>query len=151
MSNKTKARSPRDEVKADKYGRNFERSTVGDVDFQLTVAPGLIPDGMVPSWFSDHISGRIQQKIREYWVHVVDPATGANITRQSGSGLLHLMMLEKEHVDNDEKLRMERYYDNIGDNQSKPLNVEGIDTYSPLRDGAVVDNKIRVRTDPFAL
>lgn len=141
------SRSPRDEnieATPDKYGRNFERATLGDVDLQLTVPNGLIPEDMVAHWFSDHIVGRIQQKIAEWWVPVKD-ASGVNIVRQSGSGHLHLMMIEKELHKKDDELRMQRYRDSIGENHSADLKVEGLETTRPYG-----DNKIKVSKDAFA-
>lgn len=125
----------------DPYGRTWERPTVGDVDMQLSVPHGLIPDGFKPYWFSDHIAGRIQRKIQEYWVPVTD-SNGAAITQISGNGRLHLMMIEEKYYQEDEDLREKQYRASVTEVLDNTNLGDGVEAYKPSG-----DSKIKVSKD----
>ncbi len=129
------------DIKQDPYGRTWERPTVGDVDMLLAVPDGLIPDGFKPYWFSDQTPGRIERKIREYWVPVTD-ANGGAITQQSGAGRLHLMMIEQKYYDEDELLRENQYRASVTEVLDSPNLGDGVESYKPSG-----DTKIKVSKD----
>lgn len=132
---------PEGGVIQDKYGRTWERPTVGDVDMLLGIPDGLIPEGMKAYWFSDQTPGRIERKIREYWVPVTD-SNGVAITQQSGAGRMHLMMIEQEYYDKDEELRENQYRASVSEVLDSPNLGEGIESYKPSG-----DTKIKVTKD----
>ena len=128
-------------VVADQYGRTWERPTLGDVDLLLGVPDGLIPTGFKPYWFSDQTPGRIERKVREYWVPVTD-SRGNAVTQQSGAGKMHLMMIEEKYYQEDEDLRESTYRASVSEVLDSPNLGEGIEAYKPNG-----DSKIRVSKD----
>lgn len=126
----------------DQYGRTWERPTVGDVDMILSVPDGLIPDGFKAYWFSDQTPGRIERKIREYWVPVTDKS-GKAITEQSGAGRLHLMMIEQHYYDQDEALREAKYRASVSEVLDNPNLGDGIEAYKPNGDTKINISKDR--------
>jgi len=131
-------------VIADQYGRNWERPTLGDVDYVLGVPDGLIPEGFKPYWFSDQTAGRIERKIREYWVPVTD-ARGNAITQQSGAGRMHLMMIEEKYYNEDEALRESQYRASVSEVLESPNLGDGIEAYKP--NGAESNSKLSISKD----
>lgn len=130
----------------DQYGRNWERPKLGDVDMILSVPDGLIPDGFKPYWFSDQTPGRIERKIREYWVPVTD-SRGNAITQQSGAGKMHLMMIEEKYYQEDEELRESQYRASVSEVLDSPNLGEGIEAYKPNGNSKITVSKDR---DAFA-
>jgi len=125
----------------DQYGRDWERPTLGDVDYLLGIPEGLVPNGFKAYWFSDQIVGRIERKIREYWVPVTDEKGNA-FTVQSGSGKMHAMMIEEKYYQEDEDLRESTYRASVSEVLDSPNLGEGIEAYKPNG-----DSKIRVSKD----
>lgn len=134
-------------IAEDQYGRNWERPTLGDVDMILGVPDGLIPEGMKAYWFSDQAPGRIERKIREYWVPVTD-SKGVAVTQQSGAGRMHLMMIEQKYYDADEELRESTYRASVSEVIDSPSLGDGIESYKPSGDTKIKISKDR---DAFTL
>ena len=130
----------------DQYNRTWERPTLGDVDYLLGVPDGLIPDGFKPYWFSDQTAGRIERKIREYWVPVTD-SRGNAVTQQSGSGRMHLMMIEEKYYQEDEILRESQYRASVSEVLDSPNLGDGIEAYKPNGNSKINISKDR---DAFA-
>lgn len=114
----------------DPYGRTWARPTVGDVDMLLSVPDGLVPNGMKAYWFSDQTPGRIERKLREWWVPVTDN-NNIPITQASGAGRLHLMMIEQHLYDEDELLRERQYRASVSEVLENPNLGDGIEAYKP--------------------
>jgi len=66
--------------------------------------------------------------------------------RPTGGGKTqYLMVIEKSYYDESESLRMSRYRASIGEDDSKSLGIQGVDSYTPNG----VANKIKVTSDVF--
>lgn len=128
----------------DAYGRDWERPTLGDVDYVLGIPEGLIPKGFKAHWFSDQIVGRIERKIREYWVPVID-SRGNAFTAQSGSGRMHAMMIEEKYYNDDEALRESQYRASVSEVLESPNLGDGIEAYKP--NGAESNSKLSISKD----
>lgn len=128
-----------------KFVRDSPRIVGGDVEFNLSVPDGTIPEGFVGLWVVDDNKGAIDRKLKEWWGHVTD-SQGVNISRNSGAGKMYLMCIEKQYKDEIDNLRMKRYRDSIGENDRASLGVDGVESYTPNGE----TNKIKVTSDPFA-
>lgn len=114
-------------------------------DLSLTVAPGVIPEGMVGRWFEDR-PGRIETAKAAYWEHVTD-SNGSNITRHSGDKLVYLMAIEKKYYDEDQAAKMKNYLSTVGESDDDDLkSVEGVEAYTP--DGH--ENKTKISDSYFS-
>lgn len=127
-----------------KFDRSNPRQNSGDVELNLDVPKGTIPEGYTGLWVPDDDKGTIQKMIARWWGHVTD-AQGVNISRPSGSGRVYLMAIENEYKKEIDDLREQNYRASIGENDSKPLG-DGLEAYTPNG----VANKIKVTSDPFA-
>lgn len=136
--------------RAGEYGITFgdrsrPRQSVENDDLNLSVPHGAIPEGMVAEWKLDNGKGSIDRYVSDYWGFITD-ASGVNITRPSGGGrTYYLMAIEKSYHNESEALRMARYRASIGEDDSKSLGIQGVESYTPNGDA----NKIKVTTDPF--
>jgi hypothetical protein len=128
-----------------KFQRDNPRANGADGELNLSVPDGTIPEGYVGLWVLDDNKGGIQKKLAEWWGHVTD-AQGVNISRNSGSGKVYLMAIEKKYKKEIDDLRESRYRASIGDNDRASLNVQGVESYTPNGE----TNKIKVTSDPFA-
>lgn len=129
-----------------KFGdRSGSRLSGVDTELNLSVPDGTIPEGYVGLWVLDDGKGAIERKLAEWWGHVTD-AQGVNIRRPSGAGHVYLMAIEEKYKKEIDELRERRYRDSIGENDSAPLNVEGVESYTPNGEA----NKIKVAKDPFS-
>lgn len=113
-------------------------------DLALTVAAGVIPEGMVGYWFADQ-DDRISIAKAAYWEHVTD-SNGANISRASRGRRMYLMAIDKKYYDEDKARREELYRQSVGERDARSLGVEGADAYTPEGES----NKIKISSDPFA-
>lgn len=128
-----------------KFKRENPRKMGGDVELNLYVPEGTVPDHMVGLWVPDDDKGSIQKKLDEWWGHVTD-AQGVNISRPSGSGRVYLMAIEKEYKKEIDDLREKNYRASIGEDDRKGLGVDGVESYTPNGEA----NKIKITSDPFA-
>jgi hypothetical protein len=126
--------------------RSRPRQSVENDDLNLSVPRDAIPAGMVAEWKLDNGKGSIDKYVADYWGFVTD-RNGVNIQRASGGGrVYYLMAIEKNYYDESEALRMTRYRASIGEDESKSLGINGVESYTPNG----VSNKIKVTTDPFS-
>ena len=136
--------------RAAEFGVNFgdrsrPRQSVENDDLNLSIPSGAIPAGMVGEWKLDNGKGSIDKYVADYWGFITD-RDGVNVQRPSGGGrTYYLMAIEKNYYDESEELRMSRYRASIGEDDTKSLDVNGVESYTPNG----VANKIKVTTDPF--
>jgi hypothetical protein len=128
-----------------KFSRERPRVNGADIDLNLSVPEGTVPDGHVGLWVTDDGKGAVDRKLSEWWGFVTDEQ-GVNITRKSGDRTIYLMCIEKSYKKEIDDLRMKNYRDSIGENDRANLGVEGVESYTPNGE----PNKIKVSTDPFA-
>lgn len=128
-----------------KFKRDQPRVMGGDVELNLDVPAGTVPAGYRGLWVEDNGQGAVEKALAEWYGHVTD-ADGVNISRPSGSKKMFLMAIENELHEENEKLRLQKYYASINEDDGKSLGVEGLDSYTP--NGA--NPKMKVTTDPFA-
>ena len=125
--------------------RSRPRQSVENDDLNLSIPTGSIPEGMVAEWKLDNGKGSIDKYVADYWGFITD-RNGVNVQRPSGGGkTYYLMAIEKSYYDESESLRMARYRASIGEDDSKSLGIQGLESYTPNG----VANKIKVTTDPF--
>ena len=127
-----------------KFDRSRPRENGADIELNLSVPSGTVPEGFTGLWVPDDDRGTIQKMLAQWWGHVTD-AQGVNISRSSGSGRVYLMAIENEYKKEIDDLREKNYRASIGENDSKSLG-EGLESYTPNG----VSNKIKVSSDPFA-
>lgn len=130
-----------------KFDRSKDRVRGGDVELNMSIPPGTIPEGFVGYWALDDGKGSIDKMQAQWWGFVTD-AQGVNITRPSGyNGQLHyLMAIEQKYYDENNKLREEEYRASIG--EKSDASMSGIETYNPNGDNKVKINRSEV--DPFS-
>lgn len=146
QSNKEAALNRAAEFTVNFGDRSRPRQSVENDDLNLSIPHGSIPEGMVGEWKLDNGKGSIDRYVADYWGFITDK-DGLNVQRPSGGGkTYYLMAIEKNYYDESEKLRMARYRASIGEDDTKSLGVQGLDTYTPNG----VSNKIKVTTDPFS-
>jgi hypothetical protein len=129
-----------------KFKRDAPRMQSADLELNLSVPAGTIPDGYVGQWIVDSGKGEIDTALAAWWGHVCD-AQGVNISRQTGSRKIYLMAIEESLKKEIDDLQLRRYRDSIGENDNASLGVEGVEHYKP--NGAA--NNIKVTSDPFAM
>jgi len=121
-----------------------ERHNSADLELNLSVPPGTVPNGYTGLWVLDTGKGEVEQKLAEWWGHVTD-AQGVNISRPSAGRTQYLMAIETELKQEIDDLQMKKYRDSIGENDD--LGVKGVESYTPKGE----TNKIKVTSDPFAM
>lgn len=128
-----------------KFKRDNPRVNTSDLELNLSVPDGTIPEGYTGLWVTDTGKGEVQKKLAEWWGHVTD-AQGVNITRVSGPNKVYLMAIENDLKKEMDDLQMKAYRDSIGENDKAGLGVQGVESYTPNGES----NKIKVTADPFA-
>ncbi len=125
--------------------RSRPRQSNENDDLNLSVPAGIIPEGFVGQWVIDDGKGSIDRKVADWWGFVTD-SQGMRYGRPTGGGKTqYLMVIEKNYYDEAEALRMARYRASIGEDDSKSLGIQGLESYTPNGEA----NKIKVTTDPF--
>ena len=105
-----------------------------------------MPDGFIPEWKIDDGKGSLDRYLANWWAFITD-SQGVRYSRPTGGGRTqYLMVIEKSYYDEAEALRMSRYRASIGEDDSKSLGVQGLESYTPNGEA----NKIKVTTDPFS-
>ncbi len=128
-----------------KFKRDNPRINTVDLELNLSVPDGTIPEGYTGLWVTDTGKGEVQKKLAEWWGHVTD-AQGVNITRVSGPNKVYLMAIENDLKKEMDDLQMKNYRNSIGENDKASLGVQGVESYTPNGES----NKIKVTSDPFA-
>ena len=125
--------------------RSRPRQVNENDDLNLSIPPGTVPDGFVGEWVIDDGKGSLDRKAQDWWGFLTD-SQGVRYARPTGGGKTqYYMVIEKSYYDEAEALRMARYRVNIGEDDSKSLGVQGLESYVP--NGAA--NEIKVRPDRF--
>jgi len=125
--------------------RSRPRQSNENDDLNLSIPAGVIPEGYIPQWVIDDGKGSLDRKLGDWWAFITD-SQGVRYARPTGGGKTqYLMVIEKSYYDESEALRMNRYRASIGEDDSKSLGVQGLESYTPNGDA----NKIKVTTDPF--
>jgi len=126
--------------------RSRPRQSNENDDLNLSIPSGVIPEGYIPQWVIDDGKGSLDRKLGDWWAFITD-SQGVRYSRPTGGGRTqYLMVIEKSYYDEAEALRMSRYRASIGEDDSKSLGVQGVETYTPNGEA----NKIKVTTDPFS-
>jgi len=128
------------------YGdRSRPRQSNENDDLNLSIPEGIIPEGFHREWVIDHGKGELDRKLADWWAFITD-SQGIRYSAPTGGGKTqYLMVIEKSYYDESEALRMARYRASIGEDDSKSLGVQGLDSYTPNGEA----NKIKVTSDPF--
>ena len=86
--------------------RTRPRQSNENDDLNLSVPPGVVPEGFIPQWVIDDGKGSIERKVADWWGFVTD-AQGMRYARPTGGGKTqYLMVIEKTYYDEAEALRM---------------------------------------------
>ena len=146
MTNQDAAQSRTSSEFQVQYGdRSRPRQSNENDDLNLSIPAGVIPEGFRAEWVIDDGKGSLDRKLGDWWAFITD-SQGMRYSRPTGGGKTqYLMVIEKRYYDDSEALRMSRYRASIGEDDSKSLGVQGLDSYTPNGEA----NKIKVTTDPF--
>lgn len=126
--------------------RSRPRQANENDDLNLSIPVGAVPEGFVAEWKIDDGKGSLDRYLANWWAFITD-AQGVRYSRPTGGGRTqYLMVIEKSYYDEAEALRMARYRASIGEDDSKSLGIQGLESYTPNGEA----NKIKVTTDPFA-
>lgn len=126
--------------------RSRPRQANENDDLNLSIPVGAVPDGFIPEWKIDDGKGSLDRYLANWWAFITD-SQGVRYSRPTGGGRTqYLMVIEKSYYDEAEALRMSRYRASIGEDDSKSLGVQGLESYTPNSEA----NKIKVTTDPFS-
>ena len=126
--------------------RSRPRQANENDDLNLSIPVGAVPEGLVPEWKIDDGKGSLDRYLANWWAFITD-SQGVRYSRPTGGGRTqYLMVIEKSYYDEAEALRMSRYRASIGEDDSKSLGVQGLESYTPNGEA----NKIKVTTDPFS-
>lgn len=126
--------------------RSRPRQANENDDLNLSIPAGAVPDGFIPEWKIDDGKGSLDRYLANWWAFITD-SQGVRYSRPTGGGRTqYLMVIEKSYYDEAEALRMSRYRASIGEDDSKSLGVQGLESYTPNGEA----NKIKVTTDPFS-
>jgi len=126
--------------------RSRPRQANENDDLNLSIPAGAVPEGFVAEWKIDDGKGSLDRYLANWWAFITD-SQGVRYSRPTGGGKTqYLMVIEKSYYDEAEALRMSRYRASIGEDDSKSLGVQGLESYTPNGEA----NKIKVTTDPFA-
>ena len=127
--------------------RSRPRQANENDDLNLSIPVGAVPDGFIPEWKIDDGKGSLDRYLANWWAFITD-SQGVRYSRPTGGGRTqYLMVIEKSYYDEAEALRMSRYRASIGEDDSKSLGIQGLETYTPNGDA----NKIKVTTDRFSI